>query len=257
MKTERIIEKYGIRLSRKQVNSDGNPALEATKRAGEKEPTIRDEITAVREKIVAVLLEEAEEAAYQEESRREEYNSKAREYFENADLRRCLVVKTDEWFHKEYVLATLVLKDGKFWLPQFHSSEFCRRTVLLSGRTETLEKIVEERYGVEHGISAMAWEIDDAEEKALVAESEVLRKEKIAAEEKTRREALEKDAKIQAEKAAAIKSRFAEAKETGKPVLLERHSEECSDPNEECDLDVVSTWAMPDGTTKTSRQHTW
>ena len=251
-----VIAKYGIRLARKQMRQDGSLCLEVTKRAGEKEPTVRKEVAAFRDEIIFILLKKAEEAAYQEEARREEHKKKAREYFEKADLRRCLVIKTDEWYEKEYYLATLVLRDGKFWLPQFDSPEIYRHA-FLSGRTETLEKIVEERYGVEHGLCALAWEIDDAEEKALLAESEILRKEKIKVEGKARREAREKAAKIQAEKEASIKAKFAEAKESGKPILLEDHSEGCSDPNEECSLDIVSKWAMPDGTTKTTRQHTW
>ncbi len=63
-----------------------------------------------------------------------------------------------------------------------------------------------------------------------------------------------------AKKAAAETERqakFAEARETGKPVFLEKWSEPCSDPREECSLDIVAQYAMPDGSTKTVRQHTW
>ena len=56
---------------------------------------------------------------------------------------------------------------------------------------------------------------------------------------------------------AAKQAKFDEARETGKPVLLKTWSEECSDPGEECNLDIVSLYAMPDGTTQTDRQHTW
>lgn len=63
-----------------------------------------------------------------------------------------------------------------------------------------------------------------------------------------------------AKKAAAETERqakFAEARETGKPVFLEKWSEPCSDPREECSLDIVAQYAMPDGGTETRRQHTW
>lgn len=31
----------------------------------------------------------------------------------------------------------------------------------------------------------------------------------------------------------------------------------CNDPKEECNMDRVTVWAMPDGTTTKTRQHTW
>lgn len=54
-----------------------------------------------------------------------------------------------------------------------------------------------------------------------------------------------------------IEAKFTEAKNTGKPVLLRKWTDECCDPGEECNLDLVTQYAMPDGTTKTERQHTW
>jgi glycerophosphoryl diester phosphodiesterase len=63
------------------------------------------------------------------------------------------------------------------------------------------------------------------------------------------------------EKVAAKKAQenalFAEAKETGKPVLLKKWMEGCNDPQEECSTDIVYMYAMPDGTTQVKRQHTW
>lgn len=60
-----------------------------------------------------------------------------------------------------------------------------------------------------------------------------------------------------AEKEAERAARFAEAKATGKPVVLRRWSEECNDPNEDCSIDNLTEYAMPDGTTKVERHHTW
>jgi hypothetical protein len=59
-----------------------------------------------------------------------------------------------------------------------------------------------------------------------------------------------------AEKAAHERV-FSEAARTGKPVVLDSYSDECNDPREECDLDHVTVYAMPDGSTKESRSHTW
>lgn len=50
---------------------------------------------------------------------------------------------------------------------------------------------------------------------------------------------------------------FAQAKRTGQPVVLDSYSDECNDPREECDVDQVTIYAMPDGSTKTRRSHSW
>jgi hypothetical protein len=65
-----------------------------------------------------------------------------------------------------------------------------------------------------------------------------------------------KAAKEQAEKAEK-QAKFDEAKTTGKPVELKRYTAECNDPQEECNMDIVTVYAMPDGSTKTVRMHTW
>ena len=54
-----------------------------------------------------------------------------------------------------------------------------------------------------------------------------------------------------------IKKKFEEAKQTGKPQQLNRWMDECNDENEDCSLDEIIIFAMPDGTTKEKRFHTW
>lgn len=56
---------------------------------------------------------------------------------------------------------------------------------------------------------------------------------------------------------ARVRRMFFRAKQTGKPQLLRTHTEPCNDPMEECDLDVVREFAMPEGHVKTTRHHTW
>ena len=72
------------------------------------------------------------------------------------------------------------------------------------------------------------------------------------------------DKKAEAEKAAKAKEEeerkqtiFEKAKETGEKQILSRWTDDCNNPREECSTDIVTVWAMPDGTTKTTRQHTW
>lgn len=68
------------------------------------------------------------------------------------------------------------------------------------------------------------------------------------------REAREQEERLAAGEEAA---KFEQAKKTGSPVLLERWTEPCNDPREECSMDVLRTYANPDGTTTTKRSHTW
>ena len=53
------------------------------------------------------------------------------------------------------------------------------------------------------------------------------------------------------------KAIFDKAKETGKKQLLHHYSDDCNDPNEECDVDIIYEYAMPNGTIEAERQHTW
>lgn len=48
-----------------------------------------------------------------------------------------------------------------------------------------------------------------------------------------------------------------EAQRTGKPVKISRAVVECDDPDEECSADIVTTYIRPDGTTYTTRHHTY
>ena len=69
-------------------------------------------------------------------------------------------------------------------------------------------------------------------------------------------EAATKKATLEAAEADRA-AKFAEAFETGKPVLLRKWTADCCDPREECSMDIVSEYAMPDGTTETKQFHTW
>ncbi len=70
-------------------------------------------------------------------------------------------------------------------------------------------------------------------------------------------------ADVDAKHAAAAKEEsriaaiFETAKTTGAKQVLDTYMAECHDRHEECSQDVVTVYAMPDGTTATERQHTW
>jgi hypothetical protein len=78
--------------------------------------------------------------------------------------------------------------------------------------------------------------------------------------DRKRAEQAEADATKAAKTAAREAARTAtiqQARETGKPVELESWTEDCNDPREECSTDICRRLAMPDGTTKTTRTHTY
>lgn len=56
---------------------------------------------------------------------------------------------------------------------------------------------------------------------------------------------------------AEIAEKFDEAKRTGKPVLMKTWVDECNDRDEDCDMDSVYLYAMPDGKKKIERHHNW
>ena len=75
-------------------------------------------------------------------------------------------------------------------------------------------------------------------------------------------EKIEKERQMVEERKARILSverqaKFAEAKKTGKPVIISRRTCECDSRTEECSLDIVTTFAMPDGSEKVTREHTY
>ena len=63
-------------------------------------------------------------------------------------------------------------------------------------------------------------------------------------------------ARIEAEERKVVGAK-AEAAATGKPVKIRSYSCGCNDPREECNLDIVTVWAQPDGSVRETRTHTW
>lgn len=60
-----------------------------------------------------------------------------------------------------------------------------------------------------------------------------------------------------AEKEAERQAKFGEAKKTGEKVLIRTWSTDCCDPTEECSMDIHYEYAMPDGSTERTWNHTW
>jgi len=217
------------------------------------------ELKALKGEIMAELKRRAAEREAEIEVARAEVaarlEQKKREYLATADLRRCLVCRQDEFLNVTWSIATLSYNAEQ---DCYFSAEYgLANYVALEHVTATMEKISQRKDSKFYGLECVAWEITDEEEKALLAEA-------VPAKEKAEKEAAEaaekKAAEEAAQKAAADqkrKAKFDEARETGRPVLLQKWSEPCSDPREECSLDIVRQYAMPDGSVKTERNHTW
>lgn len=47
------------------------------------------------------------------------------------------------------------------------------------------------------------------------------------------------------------------AKQTGEKQIIREYSAPCNDRREECDIDNITVFANPDGTTETVRRHSW
>lgn len=108
-----------------------------------------------------------------------------------------------------------------------------------------------EALGIARWVSGWGYKVDDRvvealgtkfTHKAAVEYSQPARQAKLAR------------ARAEQEKRDAI---FTQARETGKPVVLKRYSDDCDGSEAECSLDSVTVYAMPDGSTKESRIHTY
>ncbi len=78
--------------------------------------------------------------------------------------------------------------------------------------------------------------------------------------ETARKQEQEKRAKQKAAQEAEEKrvaAIFAKARETGEKQELHRFPIDCTDPGEECNVDIVTVWAMPDGSKSETKYHTW
>jgi hypothetical protein len=251
-KINKLITKFKIELAYK--NGQEGLAIRGKPSAAEVA-----EIKALKGEIMAELKRRAAEREAEIEVARAEaaarLEQKKQEYLATADLRRCLVCRQDEFLNVTWSIATLSYNAEQDCY--FSAKYGLANYVALDYVTALIEIISQRKDSKFYGIECVAWEITDEEEKALLAEQ-------APAKEKAEKEAAEaaekKAAEEAAQKAAAEAERqakFDEARETGEPVLLKRWTEDCSDPREECSLDICCQYAMPDGSVKVERNHTW
>ena len=69
--------------------------------------------------------------------------------------------------------------------------------------------------------------------------------------------AIQEENKKEQEENNRINNLFEIAKQTREMQVIDKWMEECNDPKEECNTDLVTAYAMPNGTKKFVRNHTW
>jgi hypothetical protein len=251
-KIDGLIKKFKIELASK----DGKEGLAVRGKPSAAEVA---ELKELKSEIMAELKRRKAERAAEIEAVRAKaaarLEQKKQEYLATADLRRCLVCRQDEMLNVTWSIATLSYNAEQ---DCYFSAEYgLANYVALEHVTAMIEEISQRGDSKFYGLECVAWEITPDEEKALLAEQ-------APAKEKAEKEAAEAAEKKAAEEAAqkaaadaARQAKFERARETGRPVLLAQWTEPCNDPREECSLDIVQQYAMPDGSVKTERNHTW
>lgn len=154
---------------------------------------------------------------------------------------------TEEKIATEKAQRITDLKSGKVKIKvYYHDGEYLSGYAVHGEEAELLEELKLAKY-----VDGWGYLVDGEAVKALGEEFTFKQAAEFA------RPKLDAAAAKRAEKEAALAAKFEEAKRAGKAVEISHWMEDCNNPHEECSTDVVTEWAMPDGGTKVTRQHTW
>ena len=198
----------------------------------------------------AEILAELEIIAAERKAKWEAENKKREEeYLAKADTRRCLVVWQDEYMNTTYSIVTLAYNEERD--RYFEMMYGNPKHIGLAHDTETMQAIRNQDCK-QYGLGGVAWEITEEQESQIVAEQELAKEEA----EATAKVEAEKKAETQAAKEAEREAKFTRAKIIGKPVELMKETQDCDGSVCECSTDIVTWYAMPDGSTQVKRIHT-
>lgn len=75
--------------------------------------------------------------------------------------------------------------------------------------------------------------------------------------EKAYMETIELDEERKRKEKEKLEKAEEKARKTGKNIELRSYSVECNDPDEECNVDIITIYMTPSGRTKEVRSHTW
>lgn len=233
MTVERMITKYRITLT-----ADGNLRLASKPTAADVEY-----IKANKPAIIAEIQRRIDERVAEEAAR------KAAVIEAQKPLRRLALCKFGGWDSPaEYQICYVVPDDGEGYADWYkeanphlvaHESE----AMIVDGKD--VEAYTNRKPDGVLPQDGVLWFIGEATKVAIIE----------GVERKTAEEQARKDAEA-AEAQAKVEAAFGEAKATGKPVEIARWTEPCDGTVRECSLDIITKWAMPDGTIKITRVHT-
>lgn len=239
MTPREAIEKFNLHIAEK----DGVKGFQVlAKKVSEKQiemlKTMKPEIMAEFEVIQKENLEKRER--------------EIQEYIDthSASFRRVLIVIRDEYMNLHMQISNVIPSEDRVVVPSFGAD-----TIHLKHLTPHMEKIMEQE-GEMCGWG-MAYEVDAEDESIIIAEQEPAARENSIKKIEAATKAAEEKRIGEEKKAEKERVAFEKARSTGKPVELFSWAEDCNDPKEECSTDIVTVYAMPDGTKKTKRIHTW
>jgi len=253
MTVNEMIKKFKLELAEK----DGKKGIRLNSSA-KPTPAQITEIKSAKAEIIEELKKieviKKEQRLVENQEREIETEKLKAEYIKTANLKRYLVCYHGENMEIDWSIETLELTDKGI---AYRAKYFAGKKIELPQVTEKIKKLNNGSDYVEFGMAGMAYEITDEQEAELVAEQAIatVEAERLAKIEKAEKE---KQAEIKkAEKEAKRIAIFAKAKLTGVKQELYHSTDECNDPSEECNLDMIYGYAMPDGETKETRTHTW
>lgn len=151
-----------------------------------------------------------------------------------------LTVEKHSYFALDMDMTETILvpsKPLKFWSATETTAVEALREILGTSRAQYCDDLRADKLGVAEG--AML----------TLAELEGLVADELAAKAQEKAEA-------RAQKESAYAKKLAEAKATGKPVVLRTYIAECDGTAVECSLDAVTVWLHPNGQETRTRVHT-
>ena len=176
------------------------------------------------------------------------------EYIATKNLQRCLI-KYDDWDNMtvKWSIQTLDITPERAFQPNYNINE-CISLQEITPKMELFQAI---KFDKEYGMGGIVWEITPEQELQIIEEQKiaVIEAKKISDIKNIESEKIAINKK--AEKEAKIKAIYESARLTNEKQLLSKWSDDCDDPREQCDIDIVYEYAMPNGTVKIERHHTW
>jgi hypothetical protein len=228
MTAQEIITKYRVYINPSNDEQIGIPDWK-------KIPSVELEaIKAAKPEILAILITTRNEK--KEASRKAEEISKNAKIIGYIHIEGCDTGDTNQFLYDAEVTYTRTNKDEQL-------AKKLNRLIC----SDQYKSIRDSAKQIEAGImSYWGVELNLEQTTTLISVAQKEIEEKIVKEKKIEVEAEAKKAII-----------FEAAKTTGTKQVLSSYGDDCNDPREECSYDQITVWAMPDGTTKTTRQHTW